>query len=359
MNTCSRINIPLRTINGETALFVETAEIRLLFPAERIEKVYCSRTDVVYEAGIDYRHPAGTDVLVRLPESRIPILTESQIHPRKSSPETHLFPGPNTNAIAGGVDGEALIFDNLDYFSKLQIEVDYTASTVNDIFPVPVFPARLPRTKKILAQAGTTLQIMTLGDSITEGLNASAYFGVPPFRKPYPGLVADMLENACPAKVNLCNQGVDGTTSRYPIEHPEIWHGKQPHLMIIAYGMNDFSHGDATDFLNNLQQILTLVHQNSPDTEFLLVASMSGNPLWKYTPPGSARKFATALQEFVSGLDSSVSFVDQCALWETILSRKGYYDLTGNGVNHPNDFGHNLLAENICRCIIPEKSGLF
>ena len=36
--------------------------------------------------------------------------------------------------------------------------------------------------------------------------------------------------------------------------------------------------------------------------------------------------------------------------WCRLLEKKDFYDLTGNGVNHPNDYGHrvyNAVLENI------------
>ena len=32
-------------------------------------------------------------------------------------------------------------------------------------------------------------------------------------------------------------------------------------------------------------------------------------------------------------------------MWRDLLRRKSVYDLTGNGVNHPNDFGHQVYAD--------------
>lgn len=32
-------------------------------------------------------------------------------------------------------------------------------------------------------------------------------------------------------------------------------------------------------------------------------------------------------------------------LWSDVLSRKRYFDITGNTINHPNDWGHRLLAQ--------------
>ena len=48
---------------------------------------------------------------------------------------------------------------------------------------------------------------------------------------------------------------------------------------------------------------------------------------------------------------------DLTTLWGELLERKRDCDLTGNGVNHPNDFGHRVYAQAIlglligpCRC---------
>ena len=31
-------------------------------------------------------------------------------------------------------------------------------------------------------------------------------------------------------------------------------------------------------------------------------------------------------------------------VWKKFLERKDFYDLSGNGVNHPNDYGHRIYA---------------
>jgi acyl-CoA thioesterase-1 len=36
---------------------------------------------------------------------------------------------------------------------------------------------------------------------------------------------------------------------------------------------------------------------------------------------------------------------DVTTLWADLLKRKSFADLTGNGVNHPNDFGHRFYAQ--------------
>ena len=39
-----------------------------------------------------------------------------------------------------------------------------------------------------------------------------------------------------------------------------------------------------------------------------------------------------------------IALADMTSIWTEIVARKKYLDLTGNGLNHPNDFGHRLYA---------------
>jgi hypothetical protein len=39
------------------------------------------------------------------------------------------------------------------------------------------------------------------------------------------------------------------------------------------------------------------------------------------------------------------------ATWTAILTRKNDLDLSGNGLNHPNDFGHRIYADVILAVI--------
>ena len=50
-----------------------------------------------------------------------------------------------------------------------------------------------------------------------------------------------------------------------------------------------------------------------------------------------------------------VEKVGLTGVWTELLSRKGYHDLTGNGVNHPNDFGHRLYAQVILGLLVDPR----
>jgi acyl-CoA thioesterase-1 len=40
-----------------------------------------------------------------------------------------------------------------------------------------------------------------------------------------------------------------------------------------------------------------------------------------------------------------MAVADLTSFWELLLTRKTFADITGNGVNHPNDFGHRVYAQ--------------
>ncbi|MBU0478666.1 hypothetical protein KKC91_08875 [bacterium] len=49
--------------------------------------------------------------------------------------------------------------------------------------------------------------------------------------------------------------------------------------------------------------------------------------------------------EYRDALRSGVILADMTQMWMDLLKFKRYHDLTGNGVNHPNDFGHRIYAQ--------------
>ena len=53
-----------------------------------------------------------------------------------------------------------------------------------------------------------------------------------------------------------------------------------------------------------------------------------------------------------------MALADVTAVWELLLKHKHDLDLTGNGLNHPNDFGHRLYAQAILARIPPGARSL-
>jgi acyl-CoA thioesterase I len=95
--------------------------------------------------------------------------------------------------------------------------------------------------------------------------------------------------------------------------------------------------------------LLDKIHAADPDIEVILVASMLGHKEWIHTPREMFAKYRDALAELVG---PGVALADVTQVWEDQLKSKHDLDLTGNGLNHPNDYGHRLYARTILDLLV-------
>jgi hypothetical protein len=72
------------------------------------------------------------------------------------------------------------------------------------------------------------------------------------------------------------------------------------------------------------------------------VASMLPNPEWAVPNLDRFSEYHEVLRELCG---PGIVLADLTSVWSELLRRKAFHDLTGNGVNHPNDFGHRLYAQ--------------
>lgn len=339
-----------RTVYGEASMFAQTDTVRLLFPAEKIDRVYCSATGKEFLAGRDYLHTPGSDVILRPETSRIPYWGDDELYP---SDDALFYPDPAATAVPNPGKPN-LRFDAKNFFAQMQFEVDYTAVEMTE-FPVhKAENSRLPRFRKLLQTPGASCRIVWLGDSISEGYNASGYLKVMPFQPPFAELTANALKEHFPARVELLNLGVNGYTSAVPLEKDDRYLASEPDLLVIAFGMNDLRN-DVAGYIANLEKIISRCKARYPLAEYLLISPMSGNPEWCYTPLAKSREMAAALDEFIRTAPITCALARLTALWECLLEKKSFMDLTGNGVNHPNDYGHRVLAAGVLNALFPEK----
>ena len=337
-------------VRRESCMFAGTDCVRLLFPAVELLRIGCPTLGTEYLPGRDCRLSPDGQRLELIPGSRIPRLTEQELHPEK--PDAHFFPAPNANAINGGIDGRNLRFDRRDFFARHQVEVDYRSSAIDFQTGLSPQAERLPRCRARLARR-EPLKITVIGDSISEGYNATAFVDSPPFAPAYPELVRRTLSERFETTVELHNRAIGGTGCRQAADIAESWLGDRPDLLLVAYGMNDFAGLAAAEFIRTLSEIRDRCRRHSPGTEYLFVASMSGNPQWQPTRPGPDAEFAAALGKFVDSSPADTALADVHNVWLKILEKKSFYDLTGNGVNHPNDHGHRIYASVLLALLDP------
>ena len=125
----------------------------------------------------------------------------------------------------------------------------------------------------------------------------------------------------------------------------------QPDLVVIAYGMNDVGRRNPEAYKAGILELITRTRTARPDTEIILVATMLGNDQWTHTPREMFPRYRQALESLCG---EGVALADLTSLWTEMLQRKRDCDLTGNGVNHPSDFGHRVYASAILSLLVDQ-----
>ena len=77
---------------------------------------------------------------------------------------------------------------------------------------------------------------------------------------------------------------------------------------------------------------------------------MLGNRDWVRLRQEHFPRYRDALRELTG---PGVAVADLTSIWSGFLELKQDWDQTGNGVNHPNDFGHRVYAQVITALLDP------
>ncbi|MFN0053397.1 MAG: FG-GAP-like repeat-containing protein [Planctomycetales bacterium] len=335
-----------RVMHGESVLFIRdgkspAASAQVMFPVEKVLAVRNSAGDVTYEEGRDYVWKPGSREFTLPAGSRIVSRTPRDLRRPAKSQKYELTHRDG--------DGEIFFGAKLEYHD-MQTCITYAHAAGLWEAPIPKFnPQSLPRTvHKLLNKQ--PLSIVLVGDSISAGCNASGWAEGPPYQPPYPELLRRHLEARYQGKVTLTNPSVSGTDTQWVLGMIDKVVEPKPDLVVIAFGMNDSAGRPAAEYQANTQAILTRVRERLPDCEFILVATMLGNRDWVRLKQELFPAYRKALAELCG---PGVALADLTSIWTRFLELKQDWDLTGNGVNHPNDFGHRVYAQVLATLLVP------
>lgn len=349
-----------KTIYRESVLFVQDADGqpavgKLLFPANKILALHSADGTRQFKEGTDFELSSDGKELLRKDASRMAFLKATDLFmPKGARP---VWKGGAQPAVPCALPHKAgdpethVLFDNGHWFHDQQVEVTYVRADANWPGPVPQFDAgRLPKTLARL-RAKQKLTIGVSGDSITYGLNASGLVMASPYMPMYPDLVASQLRAHYGCEVHLFNRAVGGWAVPNGLSDLDKLLAHEPDLFIIAYGMNDVGRRNPDAYKSGIQEMLTRIRAARPDSEVILVATMLGNDQWTHTPREMFPKYREVLASLCG---DGVALADLTSLWTEMLKRKRDCDLTGNGVNHPSDFGHRVYASAVLSLLIGE-----
>jgi acyl-CoA thioesterase I len=353
-----RLEPPLwesRVIGGDTLLFVQEngrahASASLLFVPRHMPRLESANRETTYAPGRDYTWKPGSRRIELTPHSRIPFKTDAQMHPNPTAKDSF--------ARSKSHPGKVLLFAEGHPFHDLEVVAAYETDERWTGFVPKGELALLPRTAARL-RGHQPIRLVVLGDSISAGGNASAFIGERPFTPAYPQLVAQGLEALGASKVTLLNLSVGGMTSSWGVTRIPNVVADKPDLVIIAFGMNDALRVDSVgnsprQYARNIRGMVTGIRSALPDCEVILVATMIGNPDWELLDKSRFPAFRDELRKLKG---PGVAVADVTSFWAEVLKRKSFDDMTGNGLNHPNDFGHEIYSQVILEALQNDRPG--
>ncbi len=319
-----------RMVN-ETILPVSTngapAEGHLLFTPSGSVTVRSYALDTTYQEGADYVVDGCTIRL--LPGSSIPFATRDQLYPDSAD----AAPGTMKSCKGGYV-----AYTEGSYWNDHQIAVSYDHL---DSWggPVPFDGKGTLAATKTKLKSGKPIKIALLGDSISAGASASKSH--PPYIPGWGELLIHGLRDRFQSDITFVNPSRGGATSGWGKKvTPDFIVPEKPDLFIIAFGMNDANATSVESYLASIKTIMGMVSAENPDTEFILVASMMRNENWRPLTPMNG--YLAALKTLES---EHVAVADVWSVSETILKTKRFGDISGNHINHPNDFMVRIYAQ--------------
>ena len=313
--------------------------ISLLYPIEEIVKVQNAELTKTYQMGVDYTVSGGK--LIIADDGDIPVLGYEEFHPTTGQEGFQ------------DKDGGYICFHEGDYFHSRQIVVTYTHTAEYEGY-IPEGKANLlPKVTEKLNN-GDEVDLLVFGDSISVGANSSGFIGKTPNMPTYPQLFADHLRLMYGSKVNLVNPSVGGKGVEWGLDEIDNILEKRNNvdLAVIAFGMNDGGMAPAI-FAMKTAWLVEKIQDKFPNAEIILVATMLPNPEAKFFDLNQD-KFHDALVEMVQ--KEGVAVANVTDVHASLLQRKRYADMTGNNVNHTNDYLARVYAQTLFATLQPAKT---
>ncbi len=273
-----------------------------------------------FESGRDFAWSGKREICLT-PDSRIPFLELHWLFPPMGSPNSL---SPPFTAF-----GRAVLFSQGDLLFKRQILADY--STTETILTQASLGS-LPLTREKIRRKGA-LRIAVIGDSLSKGEGAK-------LRPGFAEQVATEVERQSGISAEMRNYSVSGTTAcgwGEKVASDAV--STFPDLVILSFGVNDASNSTAPEkYADCISKIIEVFRKPRPQTEFVIVGPLIPHPSWA----SSGRRIRAYANQLRSLKKQGVALADMTSVWEEMLRRKRFVDITSNGINHPNDYSYQV-----------------
>lgn len=198
--------------------------------------------------------------------------------------------------------------------------------------------------------AGEPVKVVLYGDSISCGFDCSGIYGQKPEQPTWAGLMVHQMEEKWKSPVCFHNTSVSGVNSEWAIENAFQRAGRfHPDLVMLGFGMND--RYSMEEYREKTGRLIETIRKVSPETEFLLLATTLPNELTE-TEPYYFYAHQDEYSESLRKLECiGIAVADVQAVQKEIGRRKRYIDMTGNWLNHPNDYLARIQAQVIIKTL--------
>lgn len=337
------------TMIDESLLMTERAdggipEAPLLLDPVRIASVRSARLDAVFEEGRDWVLRDGKLALV--PDSRVPTVSRSIMYPEEASE------GLTMPKLGGGY----VAYREGSFFHDLQIVVTYEHAPGAWRGPVPSYAGdKLRRTASKLRER-QQLKLVVYGDSISFGANVSGWSGVPPYTPTWGEQTKRIWEARYGTRIAFANASLGGADALWGMANAErVAVSERPDLALVAFGMNDGA-GDGAEpglYRERIRGIVDRIREVRPEAEMILVGTTLANPetIFHNRQPD----YYAELERLAAELPG-VAAADMTGVHRTLLSRKRFADMTGNNINHPNDYLSRWYAQFVAGMLLKDAS---
>ena len=243
--------------------------------------------------------------------------------------------------------GGFLCFSEGSYFHERQIVVTYKTSKQYNGY-IPEGKGDLLQNIRAKLDGGKDIEMLVFGDSISVGGNSSGFTNVSPYLPTYSELFAAGLEATYGVNVTVHNHSVGGMNTLWGVNNIESVLSKTPNLdlAIVAFGMNDAGLS-GTAYVMQINQIVAAIQTKNPTTDIIVVGSMLPNPD-SYASQNQAAFVDFLLLECEM---QGVAVANVTHVHESLLQRKAYADMTGNNINHANDYLARVYAQTLLRTL--------
>ncbi|MGN1098831.1 MAG: SGNH/GDSL hydrolase family protein [Christensenellales bacterium] len=336
-----------KIVYNETVMFVgKTDKAPLLYKAEEIISVRSYDLKTEYVRGVDYNYNEEENYIYLTSGTSCPYFEEDEYYPQT-------FVSGRTFA-CNRQGKDFLFFSEGSTICNRQLAVTYRHGG-EDMLSVPEDCSAAFGNTIGKLRSGEETKILFYGDSITAGCNSSGVIGCEPYADSWTQMVFDSLVGKYGNDKSVyINSATGGWSTQDGYDHlQERVIAYAPDAVFIAFGMNDYTL-TGKQHIAIIKAMVSEIRKSLPDTDICLITPMYPNPeaygayAQQYTFEEDYEEYVGELRE--NGTDN-VALAKVTSYHREILGRKRYYDMTGNNVNHTNDFLARVYAQVVTRTV--------